>query len=138
MAFRIAHNPDQSLAKGPPPVKSKGYLVWLHELPCLITGRRPVEAAHVNYASQGVGAFGRGKSQKASDRWAVPLHPDTHRAQHDFGDERRWWELQGINPHLAGLVLWGLWKERGNEATEAAERLIENGLGRVVRRSEDG
>jgi hypothetical protein len=121
MAMKLAPRPIPEKA---PPVKAKSYLAWLHELPCVVSGRSPVEAAHVNYAAPSCGAFGRGKGQKASDRWALPLHPDLHRAQHDFGDERGWWELQGINPHMAGLVLWGLWKERGDDATSQAERLI--------------
>ena len=121
MAMRLAPREIQPKA---PPVKAKSYLAWLHDLPCVISGRRPVEAAHVNFANPALGAMGRGKGQKASDRWALPLHPDLHRAQHDFGDERRWWELQGINPHQIGLILWGLWKERGADATPQAERII--------------
>lgn len=133
MSFRIVSRPIATKAK---PVKAKPYLAWLHDLPCIVSGRRPVEAAHVSFANEIFGATGRGKSQKASDRWALPLCPDLHRDQHKT-NEKAWWDGQGINPHLAAVVLWGLWCERKNEATEAAERLIANGLGRVVRRSED-
>lgn len=131
MAYRFA---PREIAPKAKPEKSAGYLAWLHELPCLISGQSPVEAAHVNYAAPNCGAMGRGKGQKASDRWAVPLRADLHRSQHDFGNERRWWELQGINPHMAALVLWGLFSEHKKDpakATERATALIRSGLGRL-------
>lgn len=131
MAMRIAPRPIPAKAK---PEKSKDYLAWLHELPCIVSGQSPVEAAHVSYANPVVGASGRGKAQKASDRWAVPLHPDLHRAQHE-ANEREWWLMNGINPHMVALVLWGLWNElkagRSNDATERATALIRSGLGRI-------
>lgn len=121
MASRIAPRPIPARLK---PEKSKGYLAWLHELPCVVSGRRPVEAAHVNYANPAFGALGRGKGQKASDRWALPLHPEAHAAQHNHGNEQEWWLTQGIEPHLIGAIIWGLWKERGSDATAQAERII--------------
>ena len=120
MAFRIASQPVAQRAK---PAKSKGYLAWLHGLPCVVSGQSPVEAAHVSYANPAFRASGRGKSQKASDRWALPLHPDLHREQHSM-NEREWWLSKGINPHLIGSILWGLWSERGDDATAEAERII--------------
>jgi hypothetical protein len=123
MAFRIAHNAPQAYGKDTAPVKSRTYLAWLHTLPCVVSGRSPVEAAHVNFANQAFGAHGRGKGQKASDRWALPLHPEIHREQHR-SNEQEWWHSQGINPHLIATILWGLWKERGDDATAEAERII--------------
>jgi hypothetical protein len=112
----------------PAPTKSASYLEWLHDLPCCVSGRHPVEAAHVSFANWDVGAWGRGKSQKVSDRWAVPLHPDLHAEQHRM-NEARWWAAPGRpDPHQIALILWGLWNEhRGRdltEATDAATRII--------------
>jgi hypothetical protein len=123
MAFRIASTLTQIASA---PVKSKGYLAWLHTLPCVVSGRRPVEAAHVSYADWDVGAWGRGKGQKASGRWAVPLHPDLHRDQHQ-NNEVRWWVSQGIDPHQEAMILWGIWNEYKKDeakATEVAERVM--------------
>lgn len=124
MASRVAYYTPQAHGKDTAPVKAKSYLDWLHDLPCVISGRTPVQAAHVNYANLTFGATGRGKSQKASDRWALPLHPEIHDAQHKYGNEQDWWIIQGINPHLIAAILWGLWKERGSDATAQAERII--------------
>lgn len=124
MAFRIDRTAAVAFSKDTAPVKSKSYLAWVHELPCVVTGRRPVEAAHVSYANPAFGAMGRGKGQKASDRWALPLHPEIHAAQHKHGNEREWWLMQGINPHMIASILWGLWKERGADATAQAEQII--------------
>lgn len=126
-AFQVAKRPITPKGK---PEKAATYLSWLHSLPCCVSRRSPVEAAHVSYANNIVGASGRGKQQKVSDRWAVPLHADLHREQHN-GNEREWWKSQGIDPHLVGLVLWGIWNERKSDATERAETMISAGLGRI-------
>lgn len=123
MAFRIDRNAAVAFSKDTAPVKSKGYLAWVHDLPCVVSGRQPVEAAHVSFANPTFGAHGRGKGQKASDRWALPLHPDLHREQHQC-NEREWWLSKGINPHMLATILWGLWKERGADATAEATRII--------------
>jgi len=90
-----------------PAKKDANYLKWLHELPCLVTGKRPVEACHVSYADPRYGKRERGKSEKADDRWAVPLHPDEHRRQHSM-DERAYWQSVGIDPLQVALALYGV------------------------------
>ena len=128
MAFRIAPSAAPVVTKKTKPVKSKDYLGWLHELPCVVTGRAGVQAAHVSYVNEQFGATGRGKSQKVSDRWALPLCPEEHARQHQM-NEREYWRSVGINPHLAASILWGLWNERGADATEQATKLIRLGIG---------
>ncbi|MBW3096856.1 DUF968 domain-containing protein [Pseudohoeflea coraliihabitans] len=130
MAFRIAPAEPVAYSKATRAVKAKPYLEWLHGLPCVVTGRMGVEAAHVSFANPALGAPGRGKGQKVSDRWAVPLHPDEHRRQHGM-NEQEYWRSVGINPHMVGLVLWGLYSERKSDGTDAAKMLIASGLGRV-------
>ena len=122
MGFRV---PPRPVALKCGPVESRTYLEWLHGLPCVITKGYPVDAAHVSFEANEWCAFGRGKGQKVSDRWALPLRRDKHREQHGMG-ERAFWDKHGINPHYVGCVLWGLWNERGEEATEFAVRFIRN------------
>jgi len=35
---------------------------------------------------------------KVGDNWCVPLCHAHHMELHRFGDERTWWDLQGIDP----------------------------------------
>lgn len=124
MAFRIA--PSEAPVKAPP-VKRPSYLSWIRTLPCVVTGTRPVEAAHLSMARPDMGHYGKGKSQKASDSWCLPLCPDEHRRQHDIG-EKKYWFLQHQDPHTLCLVLWRLWSDYGSSATEHAERIIMKGI----------
>lgn len=98
-----------------PAKKEPGYIKWLHELPCLITGTRPVEACHVSYADPRYGKRERGKGEKADDRWAVPLCPAEHRRQHAM-DERAYWQTVGIDPLQVALALYGC--DRDNTMAE--------------------
>lgn len=134
MAYRIAPSQSPTPSKATARVKSGDYVAWLHKLPCVITGQRPVEAAHVSFENRLLGAPGRGKGQKVSDRWALPLSPEMHRAQHAM-NEREFWRQHGIDPHVLCLTLWGLWCERKDDATPIAEVMIlARKTGRVVRR----
>jgi len=101
------------------PVKSSKYLAFIRTLPCVVTGTTPVEAAHVSYAAPEWGAMGRGKGQKVSDRFAVPLCPAEHRKQHSM-NEKAYWAQVGINPHQVACVIYGIWNERGAEGWEIA------------------
>lgn len=106
--FRVRRDPEaftmQPTGKNSAPVKDKPYLEWLHELPCIVTGKTPVEAAHISYAAPEYGKLGRAKSQKESDRWAVPLHKDEHDRQHSM-NERKYWRSVGIDPCSVALSL---------------------------------
>jgi len=45
-------------------------------------------------------------SMKVGDNWCVPLCHSCHMKLHAFGDERTWWDLQGINPLKWARVNW--------------------------------
>lgn len=107
--------------------KSKDYLAFLHTLPCVVSGRYGVEAAHVNHPSLSHGHYGRGKGTKASDRWALPLSPDCHRLQHAM-NERDYWASVGADPYLLCLTIWGLWSEMGDDAQPFAIAIINQQL----------
>lgn len=109
--------------------KSKGYLAFLHRLPCVITGRTGVQACHVSFRAPQYGHYGRGKQTKAADRWALPMTPEMHAAQHAMG-ERDFWLKHGVDPHLLCLVLWGLWSADGDVAEEECIAVIRSGVGR--------
>lgn len=105
------------------PVKSSKYLAFIRTLPCVISGEMPVEAAHLSKAAPEWGHAGRGKGQKASDRWALPLSPRLHQEQHAMS-EMAFWKKHGVDPHRIACVIWGLWSERGDAALEPAIRAI--------------
>ena len=104
--------PDTAFSLQPKTAKARkdgGYLKWLHGIPCIVTGALPVEAAHLSTANPKYGHMGRGKGQKAHDRWALPLSPEEHRLQHHLGEMNYWQYQAGVNPWLTALVLHGLY-----------------------------
>lgn len=96
------------------------YLDFIRQLPCIVTGRRPVEAAHVSYAEPRLGKLGRGKGSKETDLWTVPLCPEEHQAQHRM-EERAYWQQRGIDPCVVALALYAHFPD-----TERAEFIIRN------------
>lgn len=129
MNFRIKQ-PDTAFqdnvhSKNAKPVKDKGYLSFIRDLPCLIAHVGPVEAAHLSTASEKYGHTGRAKSSKASDRWSLPLSTTMHRVQHSMS-EMKFWNSHNIDPHAAANALWGAYQERGTDAHDWAVRTILN------------
>ena len=120
--FRIAPQQTVSFPKSKP-VKSKDYLAFIHELPCAVSGKSPVEAAHLSFPAPKYGHYGRGKGSKAPDRWALPLHADEHRRQHS-GNEESFWKAAGINPHVLALTIHGLFSDMGEDAQAFAAAVI--------------
>lgn len=130
MAYRISQQEQDMIApsRKTAPVKRAAYLAFIRSLPCVITRQHGVEAAHLSFARPELGHFGRGKSQKASDRWCLPLSPSFHAAQHAAGNERRWWMDYAPDPHVACMILWGLYSDYGMDAREHAEHIIMKGI----------
>jgi len=110
------------------PKKNADYLKWLHELPCAVTGRIGVQAAHLSFADPWYGHYGRARGTKAPDLFALPLSPESHARQHSMSEQSFWME-EGINPHELALTLWGLWSNYDEyEATERATARILAGI----------
>lgn len=127
MASRIAYIPREEPPKRRP-AKRADYLSWLHELPCCVSGRNEVQAAHVSYASPWHGHYGKARGTKAPDLFALPLSVDEHARQHGMNEEVYWLSV-GIDPHLLALTLWGIFSNyEGFEATERAKSRIMAGL----------
>jgi hypothetical protein len=81
------------------------HLRFIRGLPCLITGKRPVEACHIRYPDPRYGKRETGMSEKPHDKYVVPLSPDKHREQHAM-NEREFWEKHRIDPVAVSLALW--------------------------------
>jgi len=117
--------PDTAFSLQPKTAKARkdqSYLAWVRQIPCIVTGVLPVEAAHLSTANPKYGHMGRGKGQKAHDRWALPLSRTEHQYQHHIGEDVYWnvnIHSKGINPYLTALVLHGLYLD-GMEASDAA------------------
>jgi hypothetical protein len=120
--FRIANTNFDPTPKIKP-VKSKDYLSFIHLLPCVVSGAREVQAAHISFANFKYGHYGRGKGQKVHDRWALPLSAVEHAKQHAMG-EQDYWLTAFIDPHLLCLIIWGLFCDMGDAAEPFASSII--------------
>jgi hypothetical protein len=118
--FRIAQANFTPTPKAKP-TKKAAYLDFIRSLPCCVTGRYGVEAAHLSFAMPRYAHYGRGKSSKVSDRWALPLCTDEHRRQHSMSEEAYWF---GRSPHVLALTLFGLWSDLGDDAEPFATAII--------------
>jgi hypothetical protein len=78
----------------------RDHLRFVAAQPCLICGRIPSDAHHIKFAEQ------RAMGRKVSDKFAVPICRLHHRELHRRGNERVWWQNQGIDPLAAAATLW--------------------------------
>lgn len=122
-AYRIAR-PDTAFSLSPakgkrrPRVHADDYLRWIRTLPCVLTGTRGVEAAHIRTAAPEHGKRSVGAGEKPDDRWALPLAPGKHREQHTM-NEMDFWLRHAIDPFRLALALWGAQFD-----DEAAEEIL--------------
>jgi len=91
----------------PVPERDRNHLRFVASQACLVCGRAPSDAHHIKFAEQ------RAMGRKVSDRFTVPICRLHHRELHRRGNERAWWEKQGMDPLPAAARLW--------ERTHAAE-----------------
>jgi hypothetical protein len=92
--------------------RDRDHLRFVASQPCLVCGRTPSDAHHVKFAEQ------RAMGRKVSDKFTVPICRLHHRELHRRGNERAWWESQGIDPLPIGASLW---KASHKVASAAAE-----------------
>ena len=59
--------------------------------------------------------------RKVSDKYTVPLCRLHHRELHRRGNERAWWQKQGIEPLAVAAGLWKTMHERPTAGGAAAE-----------------
>ena len=79
---------------------NKEHLLFVASQSCLVCGRSPSHAHHIKFAQP------RAMGRKVSDEWAVPLCYIHHRALHDRGDEKAWWDENKIEPIKEADQLW--------------------------------
>jgi hypothetical protein len=80
--------------------RDRNHLKFVTSQPCLLCGRTPSDAHHVKYAEA------QAMSRKVSDKFTVPVCRLHHRELHRRGDERAWWQAQGIDPLTTAANLW--------------------------------
>lgn len=99
----------------PTRVKDNVFLAWIRRQPCAVGPvgcSGPIEAAHVR--SHRPGGRPTGMGRKPDDLGNVnPLCHGHHAAQHDAGDERRWWASHGKDPHVVADEHHGRFEAEG-------------------------
>jgi hypothetical protein len=80
--------------------RDRDHLRFVAAQPCLVCGRTPSDAHHIKFAEQ------RAMGRKVSDKFAVPICRLHHRELHQRGNERAWWQGQGIDPLVVAASLW--------------------------------
>jgi ERF superfamily len=93
---------DKSVLAMPEPrrARDRDHVRSVAQQPCLICGRRPADAHHLQFAQS------RAIGRKTSDEFTVPLCRGHHREVHRCGDESEWWRKTAINPIVAARSLW--------------------------------
>ncbi len=110
-----AANPPRPIDKSqltlsePRRLRNKAHLKFVASQACLVCGRRPSEAHHLTFAQPK--AMGR----KVSDEFAVPLCAGHHKELHGYGDERKWWAKQGLDPTETARDLWETTRSQNGE-----------------------
>ena len=80
--------------------RDREHLKFVAAQPCLVCGRTPSDPHHIKFAEQ------RAMGRKVSDRFTVPICRLHHRDLHRRGNERAWWQSQGIDPLPVAANLW--------------------------------
>jgi hypothetical protein len=102
VAQRVAVVDPQSPAPFPKFVRKrdKAHREFVCSQPCLICGRRPTDAHHIQFGQP------RALGRKVSDEFIVPLCRVHHRDLHRGNDEKKWWEAANIEPMEIAQRLW--------------------------------
>jgi hypothetical protein len=90
--------------------RDRDHLRFVARRPCVVCGRTPSDPHHIKFAEQ------RAMGRKVSDRFTVPICRLHHRELHRRGNERAWWQIQGIDPLVIAASLWA--KTHATTATE--------------------
>jgi hypothetical protein len=80
--------------------RDKAHREFVCSQPCLICGRRPSDAHHIQFGQP------RALGRKVSDEFTVPLCRVHHRDLHRGNDEKKWWGAANIEPMEIAQRLW--------------------------------
>lgn len=101
--------------------KRPQHLRFIRQLPCVVCGYQPSEAAHVRMNRPEHGRL-QALGQKPDDKWVLPLCAGCHRenptAQHQIGEEA-FWRRHGVDPHRLAAMLFAVSGDH-----EQAERIV--------------
>jgi hypothetical protein len=99
---RQAATIDKSVLSLPAPrrIRDRDHVRLVAKQPCLICGRRPADAHHLQFAQS------RTLGRKVSDEFTVPLCRGHHRDIHRCGNEAAWWKKAAIDPTVFARALW--------------------------------
>lgn len=100
-----------------PRIHNKKHLAWIRTLPCILTGRPNVDAAHIRFSDAAYGKINPGVGAKPHDFWTLPLSRDMHDAQHRM-NERKFWQYHGIDDPLK--IALALYVNTGDDEAAAA------------------
>lgn len=103
---------------------SEKYRRWIASLPCLITGQRDVQCAHIRKGADA------GMGRKPADWRTLPLSCAQHALQHEIGELKYWYQYGGYE--TAAVLARQLFEVRFN--TAAAIKLLETYRNRWVYR----
>ena len=92
--------PPQTALVTVPRRRDKEHLQYVASQPCLVCGRCPAHAHHLQFAQP------RAMGKKVSDEYTVPLCALHHRELHDAGNEEAWWQRKKVDPVSAADDLW--------------------------------
>ena len=95
--------------------RDREHLKFVAAQPCLVCGRTPSDPHHIKFAEQ------RAMGRRVSDRFTVPICRLHHRELHRRGNERAWWQRQGIDPLAIATTLWGKTHAIASPANLAAD-----------------
>lgn len=82
--------------KRPAPLRDPAYLRAVAEMPCILTGKTPCEAAHLRHGVHAMGV-------KPGDDLTLPLAVHLHREQHAIG-ERHFWRFHMTDDLMMGAL----------------------------------
>jgi hypothetical protein len=121
--------------------RDRDHLRFVASQPCLVCGRTPSDAHHLKFAQHWT--VGR----KVGDKFTVPLCRLHHRDLHRRGNERAWWENQGIGPLPIAASLWDRTHAVDSAAAELGDHIngltkfngkqLTNGFGAAIQRQND-
>ena len=97
----LQSEPTVTVIRKPVRERDREHLKFVASQPCVVCGRTPSDPHHIKFAEQ------RAMGRKVSDRFTVPICRLHHRELHRRGNERVWWESQGIEPLVIAANLWG-------------------------------
>ena len=102
--------------------RSKAHLALVASQSCLVCKKAPCDPHHLKMAQP------RSLGRKVSDEFTVPLCRRHHRELHRHGNERAWWQNQGIDPLPIAADLWERTHADAPSETTVADDTKRSGL----------